>query len=130
MNLAQRLMIRCGSRPRSVVLTHTIVAALHSIGWTESKYNKKLYFRQIGEWYVHDKCIGNTVESILGGDGGKAARGSLVPACCSAEGLFSCHYRGEHRSDHDDVLVDAMTFVGTSIKFLSLTFYYPFVLQY
>ena len=53
--------------------------------WTLNKDNKLLFFRQLGEWYVQDQCIQKTVDQI---------GGSSVPAtCCSAEALFSCHYR-------------------------------------
>lgn len=67
---------------------------------------------------MRDKCIGKTAQSILGDGGGAVAQGSLVSACCSAKAMFSCHYRGELRCDHDDVLVYiyAIALLGASIK--------------
>lgn len=65
---------------------------LFHMSWTENKDNKKLYFRQLGEWYVEDKCIANTAGNILG-QPGPVTPGSLVAPCCSTEAIFSCHYR-------------------------------------
>lgn len=62
------------------------------MSWTENKNNKKLFFRQMGEWYVQDKCISNTAAQILGQDE-IGAPGSLIGPCCSGKALFSCHYR-------------------------------------
>ena len=62
------------------------------MSWTENKDNKKRYFRQLGEWYVNDKCISMTAEKIFG-QPGPVTPGSLIAPCCSAEALFSCHYR-------------------------------------
>ena len=58
------------------------------MSWTLNKDNKLLFFRQMGEWYVQDKCIGKKVAEIDGGGGG-----DLRQSCCSAEALVSCHYR-------------------------------------
>lgn len=55
------------------------------MSWTKNKDNKLLYFRQMGEWYVRDQCVAKKTQEI-GAD-------SLVDACCSAEPLFTCHYR-------------------------------------
>ncbi|CAB9514757.1 Nucleotide-diphospho-sugar transferase [Seminavis robusta] len=63
------------------------------MSWTENKDNKKLYYRQIGEWFVHDKCIGATANDILRQEvAGNVEKGSLVAPCCAAEAIFSCHY--------------------------------------
>jgi hypothetical protein len=54
--------------------------------WTENKDNKVLFLRQLGEWYVTDKCIGKPIADIID-------IGDLVLPCCATEPIFSCHYR-------------------------------------
>jgi hypothetical protein len=58
------------------------------MSWTLNKDNKLLFFRQMGQWYVQDKCISTKVSEIDGAD-----PADLAASCCSAEALFSCHYR-------------------------------------
>jgi hypothetical protein len=53
------------------------------MSWTLNKANKILYFRQLGEWYLNDKCVNKPLSEIEGGTGG----------CCAAEPIVSCHYR-------------------------------------
>ncbi|KAL3811127.1 hypothetical protein ACHAXA_005938 [Cyclostephanos tholiformis] len=60
------------------------------MSWTENKVNKVLFFRQMGEWYVHDKCIGDDASNLIDGN---VADGALVEQCCSAEPIFSCHFK-------------------------------------
>jgi len=62
------------------------------MSWTENKDNKLLFLRQLGEWYVTDKCIGKSVADILGG-GSSLENTALVQPCCAMEPIFSCHYR-------------------------------------
>jgi len=62
-------------------------AYIFHMSWTLNKDNKLLFFRQLGEWYVEDQCIQKQVDSIEGGSD------DIIHACCSAEPLFSCHYR-------------------------------------
>jgi hypothetical protein len=75
------------------------------MSWTLNKDNKLLYFRQMGEWYLDDKCIQTSADDILarGGDnidmqqqqdntnGGEQTM--MMQLCCHAEPLVSCHYR-------------------------------------
>eukprot|EP00584_Thalassiosira_punctigera_P018171 CAMPEP_0172575534 /NCGR_PEP_ID=MMETSP1067-20121228/137261_1 /TAXON_ID=265564 ORGANISM="Thalassiosira punctigera, Strain Tpunct2005C2" /NCGR_SAMPLE_ID=MMETSP1067 /ASSEMBLY_ACC=CAM_ASM_000444 /LENGTH=572 /DNA_ID=CAMNT_0013368185 /DNA_START=288 /DNA_END=2006 /DNA_ORIENTATION=+ len=65
------------------------------MSWTENKDNKLLFLRQLGEWYVTDRCAGKTAADILGGAAGGASTDStaLVEPCCAKEPIFSCHYR-------------------------------------
>lgn len=49
---------------------------LFHMSWTKNKDNKKLYFEQMGEWYLKDGCS----------EGG-------VEACCLAQPNVTCHYR-------------------------------------
>ena len=44
------------------------------MSWTKNKDNKKLYFQQMGEWYLKDSCL-------TGWD------------CCLSEPNIVCHYR-------------------------------------
>ena len=60
------------------------------MSWTENKVNKVLFFRQMGEWYVQDKCIGDDISNLIDGN---VEDGVLVEQCCSAEPIFSCHYK-------------------------------------
>ena len=57
---------------------------LFHMSWTASKVNKVKFFRQMGEWYVQDSCVGET----LGRLGSNGAAG-----CCLAEANVTCHYR-------------------------------------
>lgn len=62
------------------------------MSWTENKDNKLLFLRQLGEWYVNEKCVGKSADDILGGS--ELPEGMpLVEPCCAAEALFSCHYK-------------------------------------
>jgi hypothetical protein len=55
------------------------------MSWTHNKDNKIKYYRQMGEWFLQDKCIQKTASEI--------GTQPLLTACCSAEPFFSCHYR-------------------------------------
>lgn len=45
------------------------------MSWTKNKDNKKLYFEQMGEWYLKEACTGGPTE------------------CCLANPNIVCHYR-------------------------------------
>ncbi|KAL7448519.1 hypothetical protein ACHAWC_003027 [Mediolabrus comicus] len=62
-------------------------AYLLHMSWTENKDNKLKFFRQMGEWYLQDHCISNDFQ------GEEVSDGSLISHCCSAEPIFSCHFR-------------------------------------
>ena len=57
------------------------------MSWTTNKDNKLLFFRQMGEWYLNDQCIQKKHSEIT------LADNDFVKSCCSAEALFSCHYK-------------------------------------
>lgn len=61
------------------------------MSWTENKDNKLLFFRQLGQWFVEEQCVGKNAEEILGSDEIKEGA-SLVQPCCAVEALVSCHY--------------------------------------
>lgn len=64
------------------------------MSWTLNKNNKQKFFRQMGEWYLQDKCVASTVNKIQGeGGGGSSEVGSLIAPCCSKEPIFSCFYK-------------------------------------
>ncbi len=74
---------------------HTIIsgksnAYLFHMSWTENKVNKILFFRQMGEWYVHDECISDDVSNLIDAD--DVQDGGLVEQCCSIEPILSCHF--------------------------------------
>jgi Nucleotide-diphospho-sugar transferase len=61
------------------------------MSWTLNKDNKLAFFRQLGEWYVHDKCIDKKVQDVGQITSGNAD--SVSASCCSTKAIFSCHYR-------------------------------------
>jgi len=69
----------------------TVHPYIFHMSWTKNKANKLLYLRQMGEWWVKDKCIEKKKEDILRSEAGEAADVGAV--CCAAEPLVSCHYR-------------------------------------
>lgn len=60
------------------------------MSWTTNKDNKVLFFKQLGEWYLEDKCIGKQLNQIANAQIGF---GVLIETCCSAEPLISCYFR-------------------------------------
>jgi hypothetical protein len=70
------------------LLAGNIKPYIFHMSWTANKDNKKLYFEQMGDWYVHDVCVGSTASKILANQ-----QTNLATACCSAEPLIKCHYR-------------------------------------
>ncbi|KAL7531102.1 hypothetical protein ACHAXR_003850 [Thalassiosira sp. AJA248-18] len=75
---------------RAIVKGESNAYILH-MSWTENKVNKLLFFRQMGEWYLQDKCIGSDASKLIEGD--TVSDGSLVDQCCSKEPIFSCHFQ-------------------------------------
>ena len=63
------------------------------MSWTVNKDDKKLYFEQMGDWYVKEKCVGNTAEKILKANTTFSVETNLVQECCMAEPEIKCHYR-------------------------------------
>lgn len=63
------------------------------MSWTLNKNNKLLFLRQLGEWYVQDQCIDKDVSAIPLQPAENSTGNRLVEACCSAQAVFSCHYR-------------------------------------
>jgi hypothetical protein len=73
------------------------------MSWTLNKDNKLLFFRQLGEWYLDDKCIQTSADDILarGGDVVNIEKQdntfgeitTMMQLCCHAEPLVTCHYR-------------------------------------
>jgi Nucleotide-diphospho-sugar transferase len=62
------------------------------MSWTLNKDDKMLFFRQMGEWYVHHICIDTKVQDI-DGIGATTTPDVFNGLCCSNEAMFSCHYR-------------------------------------
>ena len=65
------------------------------MSWTLNKDNKILYYRQMGEWYLQNTCIGSTKDKILRGKADEVGTTSttMTALCCSTEPLITCHYR-------------------------------------
>ena len=66
----------------------TVNPYIFHMSWTLNKDNKILFLRQMGEWYVQEKCIQNS--ALIDGS---SAENAIVAQCCSNEPIFSCHYR-------------------------------------
>lgn len=62
------------------------------MSWTSNKDNKILFYKQLGEWYLQEKCMDKELSAI------PMENNNLPEACCSAEALFSCHYRDKPSS--------------------------------
>ena len=68
------------------------------MSWTANKDNKLLFLRQMGEWYVQDQCVHQSVAHILGDEAaGQVAAADrpdrYLSSCCAAKPIISCHYR-------------------------------------
>jgi hypothetical protein len=63
------------------------------MSWTENKENKILFLRQLGEWYVTNKCTGNPIKDMTGTRLSQENNEALIQPCCAMEPIFSCHYR-------------------------------------
>ena len=75
---------------RAIIEGKSNAYILH-MSWTENKVNKLLFFRQMGEWYLKDTCIGSEASKLL--EGGTVTYGSLAEQCCSKEAILSCHFQ-------------------------------------
>lgn len=57
--------------------------------WTLNKVDKLNFMRQMGMWYVQDKCPGKEAKEILG----TGTKGGFIGECCSAEPLTQCSFK-------------------------------------
>jgi hypothetical protein len=74
---------------RDIVQGKHIPYLLH-MSWTTNKANKLLFLKQMGLWYLNEKCeSGGAVDFTTDSSGA----GSLSKKCCSAEPIIDCHYR-------------------------------------
>ena len=65
-------------------------AFMFHMSWTSSKTDKLLYFKQMGEWYVEEKCIGGKSSPLV--KSSKKDPASLMSSCCAVKPLVSCHF--------------------------------------
>jgi hypothetical protein len=78
------------------ILNGEVVPYIFHMSWTLNKNNKVKFFRQMGEWFLNEQCVQTPAAEILGLDTTEEVsivKDSLVEPCCSAEYIFSCHYR-------------------------------------
>lgn len=68
------------------ILTGNSDPYMFHMSWTASKKDKVRYFRQMGDWFVHDNCTGKVITNI-------AVFSKNAKYCCSARPLVSCYYR-------------------------------------
>jgi len=60
------------------------------MSWTANKDNKLLYYKQMGEWYTEETCIGSTAKEIVKNSVGNQI---IATKCCLADPKITCHYR-------------------------------------
>lgn len=65
-------------------------AKIFHMSWTSNKMNKLKFFQQMGEWYLNEKCIGETKGTIAGNTTSPLA---LIQPCCLADAAITCHYK-------------------------------------
>jgi len=70
--------------------TNTII---YHMSWTANKDNKLKFYQQMGEWYLDEKCIHETKQSILSHNNTTEVSAPLIESCCLAEAKVTCHYR-------------------------------------
>lgn len=76
------------------IMAGTEVPFIFHMSWTLNKKNKIKFYRQMGEWFLNDKCVQQTADNILGhAVATSSSTGELVQPCCAADFIFSCHYR-------------------------------------
>lgn len=51
--------------------------------WTLNREDKVAYMKQMGMWYLNDKCVGKKAASL----------GDINNACCAAEPIVECFYQ-------------------------------------
>ena len=78
------------------ILSGDSKAYIFHMSWTENKDDKLEFFQQMGEWYLHDRCVGKEAHEISGAESeekGKSKYGILPNHCSLAEPIITCHYR-------------------------------------
>ena len=65
------------------------------MSWTRSKDNKKRFFQQMGEWFVHPQCGTslNSTASTTSTQTEPIYPDPVLKKCCLAEPIVDCHYR-------------------------------------
>lgn len=56
--------------------------------WTLNKEDKLNFMKQMGMWFVNDKCPGKEVKELVGSN----IEGALIGECCSTKPLTQCFY--------------------------------------
>ena len=62
---------------------------IYHASWTKNKDDKIKYLKQLGEWYVEDRCQ-KSLDEIMGSE--LVDKGALASECCAVEPLITCHY--------------------------------------
>jgi len=81
------------------ILQKKTLPYLFHMSWTANKDNKIKYFQQMGEWFVHDQCIGQTYENIINNiseltnPSAYIDKSMPIQQCCLAEPNVICHYK-------------------------------------
>ena len=69
------------------IMGGTSKAYIFHMSWTENKIDKLKFFKQMGEWFVNDQCVGKEAHEIA------SAEGRSLSHCCSAEPIITCYFR-------------------------------------
>lgn len=72
---------------KEMLVTKSVHPYVFHMSWTMNSINKQRFFRQMGDWFVQEACIGKTLDDI-----GTDDSPDVVSKCCAAEALVSCHY--------------------------------------
>uniref|UniRef100_A0A7S0C9L0 Nucleotide-diphospho-sugar transferase domain-containing protein n=1 Tax=Proboscia inermis TaxID=420281 RepID=A0A7S0C9L0_9STRA len=68
----------------------TRIPTLFHMSWTLNKDNKVLFMKQMGMWYLSNKCEAKKAEELFKLD--PSDEKDLTAPCCSAKPIISCHY--------------------------------------
>lgn len=58
------------------------------MSWAADRKNKRPFFEQMGEWYVHEQCLDTTVEELEAGQ----ENVNIMEQCCSSRAITICHF--------------------------------------
>jgi Nucleotide-diphospho-sugar transferase len=68
------------------VLQGKVKPTIFHMSWTKNKDNKLRFLKQMGEWYLQDKCTAKKLADM------NVEGSNFVSTCCSKEALVTCYY--------------------------------------
>lgn len=80
---------RRGNPTLREVVTNKHIPFIFHMSWTKNKDDKLKYLKQLGQWYVHEKCEkGDIVDEV-----DSAGDEFISKSCCAADPIITCFYR-------------------------------------